>query len=163
MPKVHFVQENLTVEAEAGRRLSDVAKDHGVSVCRQLLGWTGVGNYTVWVKGEAGCVSPPTLWERLLGLHGWRRLANRTRVLGDVMVWTQQGASGRLGGTRTIDAPPSPSVDPAAARHAPDAAGTAQFPYGHPSALDKGATRPEADTARRGHRSQARSRQVCQS
>ena len=138
MPKVHFVQENVTVEAAAGTLLSEVAAKHGIAVCRQSFGWTRVGGYSVWVKGEPGCLSPPTLVERLYRCHGWRRLADRARVLGDVQVWTQQGIGGRLGGSRKIDAPARPTEDSSAERHPEDASGTAAHPYGHPSALEPG-------------------------
>lgn len=134
MPKVQFVHESVTVDVERGRLLSDVAKELGIPVCRQSWGWTGVGDYTVWVQGEPGCLSPKTLRERFLG--GWRRLANRARVLGDVRVWTQQGLGSRNGGTRPIDPAPNPSADAQAERHAPNAAGTAAHPYGDPGAID---------------------------
>jgi len=142
MPRVHFVHENVTVEAQGGKLLSEVAAAHGIDVCRQTFGWTRVGGYAVWVRGDRGSLSPPTLWERLMGVKGWRRLANRARVLGDVHVWTQQGLGGRLGGSREIDPPGRPTVDRAAERHGEDAAGTAAHPYGHPSALESG-PRPE--------------------
>jgi hypothetical protein len=138
MPRVHFVHENVTVEVARGSLLSEVAAAQGIDVCRQTLGWTRVGGYAVWVQGVRGSVTPPTLWERLMGVPGWRRLANHTRVLGDVRVWTQQGLGGRLGGSRPIDPPAKPTVDQTAERHGEDAAGTAAHPYGHPGALEPG-------------------------
>jgi hypothetical protein len=148
MPKVHFVQENVTVEAAAGSLISEVAAANGIAVCRQTFGWTSVGGYSVWVQGEPGSLSPPTLWERLLRVKGWRRHANRARVLRDVRIWTQQGLGGRLGGTRKIDPPARPTEDAEAERHPDNEAGTAANPYGHPSALEAGKhAGAEADAA----------------
>jgi hypothetical protein len=138
MPKVQFVNENVTVDVERGRLLSDVAKELGIPICRQSFGWTGVGDYTIWVQGEPGSASPKTLGERLKRMTGWRRQANRARVLGDLRVWTQQGLASRNDFARNIDAVPNPSSDPAALRHAADEAGTSAHPYGDPSALDPG-------------------------
>jgi hypothetical protein len=138
MPTVHFVNENLTVEAESGRRLSEIAAEHGILVCREVLGWTRWGDYSVWVKGEEAALSPRTWGERMRGVSGLRRLANHTRVLGDVQVWTQQGLGSRNGGTRQIDPLPQAAADPAARRAAQDEAGTALHPLGHPAAIGRG-------------------------
>ena len=62
MPKVTFVNENRTVEVDSGRKISDVAAELGIAVCREEFVGTGIGNYTVWVKGSDGCVSPPGFW-----------------------------------------------------------------------------------------------------
>jgi hypothetical protein len=142
MPRVHFVHENVTVEVDKGRRLSDIAKERGIAVCRQTLGWTGIGDYTVWVDGAPGATSSPTFWERLKGVKGWRRLANHTRIEGDVRVWTQQGIGSRLGGTRNIDDIPNPTEDSSLVRSEHGAAGTAWCPLGHPSAVGKGDREP---------------------
>src|SRR5262249_46645928 len=83
-----------------------------------------------WVKGEPGSVSPPTLIEKLLGARGWKRHANRARILGDVSVWTQQGLADRLRFPRPVSPPPRPATDPTAPRKPIDAAGTAAFPFG---------------------------------
>lgn len=138
MPKVTFVNENRTVEVEAGRKISDVAAELGIAVCREEFAGTGLGNYTVWIKGPDGCVSPPGFWEKLSGIRGWRRLAHRTKILGDVEVFTQAGLRDRLRAPRPVTAPPTPKTDPGARRLGVSAAGSAAFPGGNPQAVGKG-------------------------
>src|SRR5262245_51389327 len=96
MPKVSFVNENRVVEVASGRLISDVANELGIAVCRESFAGTGIGDYTVWVKGESGSVSPMGFLEKLMGARGLKRFANRTRILGDVQVWTQGGLADRL-------------------------------------------------------------------
>ncbi|WP_437505879.1 hypothetical protein [Sorangium sp. So ce1099] len=144
MPRVTFVNEHRTVEAAPGRLLSDIAAELGIAVCRETFRGTGIGDYTCWVKGEPGATSPPTFLERLLGAKGQRRMANRTRVLGDVQVWTQAGPGNRLRAPRPIAPPPSPATDPEAARKPIDASGSAAFPYGDPRAVGQGKREPIA-------------------
>jgi hypothetical protein len=151
MPKVTFVNEARTIEVDAGRKISDVAAELGIAVCREEFAGTGIGNYTVWVKGAAGSVSPPDFWERLGGVRGERRLANRTKILGDVQVWTQAGLRDRLRAPRPVTAPPTPKTDPEAARLGVSAAGTAAFPGGNPLAIGKGEREPIArNTGKKG-------------
>jgi hypothetical protein len=138
MPKVTFVNENRTVEVVAGRKISDVAAELGIAVCREEFAGTGIGNYTVWIKGADGCVSAPGFWEKLSGIRGWRRLANKTKILGDVEIFTQAGLRDRLRAPRPVTAPPTPKTDPEAPRLGVSAAGTAAFPGGHPQAVGKG-------------------------
>lgn len=142
MPKVSFVNENRTVEVASGRLISDVASELGIAVCREAFAGTGLGDYTVWVKGEAGCVSPVTFLEKVWGVRGIKRYANHARILGDMQVWTQAGLSDRLRSPRPIDAPPRPATDATAARKPIDAAGTAAFKYGDPRAVGKGTRQP---------------------
>jgi hypothetical protein len=142
MPKVSFVNENRVVEVASGRLISDVANELGIAVCRESFAGTGIGDYTVWVKGESGSVSPVGFFEKLLGARGQKRFANRTRVLGDVQVWTQGGLADRLRSPRPISAPPRPATDPTAARKPIDAAGTAAYLYGDPRAVGKGTRDP---------------------
>ncbi|WP_438033996.1 hypothetical protein [Sorangium sp. So ce204] len=144
MPKVTFVNEHRTVEAAPGRLLSDIAAELGIAVCREAFRGTGIGDYTCWVKGEPGATSPPTFLEKLLGARGQRRMANRTRVLGDVQVWTQAGPGDRLRAPRPIAPPPSPATDPEAPRKPIDASGSAAFPYGDPRAVGHGKREPIA-------------------
>ncbi|MGK3988461.1 hypothetical protein WME99_35790 [Sorangium sp. So ce136] len=144
MPRVTFVNEHRTVEAAPGRLLSEIAAEVGIAVCRETFRGTGIGDYTCWVKGEPGATSPPTFLERLLGAKGQRRMANRTRVLGDVQVWTQAGPGNRLRAPRPIAPPPSPATDPEAARKPIDASGSAAFPYGDPRAVGQGKREPIA-------------------
>ncbi|WP_437675530.1 hypothetical protein [Sorangium sp. So ce131] len=144
MPKVTFVNEHRTVETEPGRLLSEIAAELGIAVCRETFRGTGIGDYTCWVKGDPGATSPPTFWEKLRGARGQRRMANRTRVLGDVQVWTQAGPGNRLRAPRPIAPPPSPATDPAAPRKPIDASGSAAFPYGDPRAVGQGKREPIA-------------------
>jgi hypothetical protein len=151
MPKVTFVNENRTIDVNAGRKISDVAAELGIAVCREEFAGTGIGNYTVWVKGADGCVSPPSFWEKLSGVRGWRRLANRTKILGDVEIFTQAGLRDRLRAPRPVTAPPTPKTDPEARRLGVSAAGTAAFPGGNPLAVGKGNREPVArNTGKKG-------------
>lgn len=138
MPKVTFVNEHRTVEVDAGRKISDVAAELGIAVCREEFAGSGIGNYTVWIKGPDGCVSAPGFWEKLRGIGGWRRLADKTKILGDVEIYTQAGLHDRLRAPRPVTAPPTPKTDPEARRLGVSAAGTAAFPYGNPLAVGKG-------------------------
>lgn len=138
MPKVTFVNEHRSVEVEKGRKISDVAAELGIAVCREEFVGTGIGDYTVWIKGEDGCVSPPGFWEKLRGAKGWRRFANRTQILGDVEIFTQAGIGDRLRAPRPVATPPKPATDKTARRLPVDASGTAAFPYGNPKAVGKG-------------------------
>jgi hypothetical protein len=142
MPKVTFVNEHRTVEVESGRLISDIATELGIAVCREAFVNTGIGNYTVWVKGEPGSVSPVTFLEKLMGARGWKRYANRARILGDVEVWTQQGLRDRLVAPRPVTQPPSPATDKTAKRKPIDAAGTAAFVFGDPREVGKGERQP---------------------
>lgn len=138
MPKVTFVNEHRTVEVEKGRKISEVAKELGIAVCREEFVGTGIGNYTVWVRGEKGSTSEPDWWERFRGVKGEKRFANRTLILGDIQVWTQAALRERFRSPRPIDEPPNASTDKTVPRHPNDAAPTAAFPFGHPSAVGKG-------------------------
>jgi hypothetical protein len=138
MPKVTFVNEHRIVEVESGRKISDVAAELGIAVCREQFAGTGIGDYTVWVKGPDGCVSAPGFWEKLRGLRGWKRYADKARILGDVEIYTQGGLSDRLRAPRPVAAAPTPKTDPTAARLPVNAAGTAAYPYGNPKAVGKG-------------------------
>lgn len=138
MPKVTFVNEHRIVEIESGRKISDVAAELGIAVCRETFAGTGIGNYTVWVKGADGCVSPPGFFERLSGVRGMRRQANKARILGDVEIFTQAGLGDRLRAPRPVAPAPTPKTDPTAKRLPVDASGTAAYPYGNPKAVGKG-------------------------
>lgn len=138
MPKVTFVNEHRIVEVASGRLISDAAAELGIAVCREAFSGTGIGDYTCWVKGDPGAVSPPTFLEKMLGARGWKRMANRARILGDLQVWTQGGNGDRFRAPRPVAKPPRPTDDPTAARLPIDASGTAAFPYGHPQAVGHG-------------------------
>jgi hypothetical protein len=138
VPKVTFVNEHRTVEVPQGRLISDAAAELGIRVCRESFIGTGIGDYTVWVKGEPGSLSEPGFIEKVLGVRGLKRYANRARILGDVQVWTQAGIDDRLRSPRPVGDAPRPLDDPTAVRLPIDASGTAAFPYGNPKAVGKG-------------------------
>jgi hypothetical protein len=138
VPKVTFVNEHRTVEVPQGRLISDAAAELGILVCREAFIGTGIGDYTVWVKGEPGSLSPPGFMERMMGARGLKRYANRARILGDVQVWTMGGLDDRLRSPRPVAAPPRVVDDPTAERLPVDSSGSAAFPYGHPAAVGKG-------------------------
>jgi hypothetical protein len=140
MPKIMFVCEHREVEVDPGRLISDVARELGIAVCREEFAGTGLGDYTVWVKGDDGCVSPLTFYERWIKrCKGWRRMANRTRILGDCRIWTQPGIGSRLGTPRPLAPDARAGVDGSERfDHEHNAAGTAWNPYGHPHAVGKG-------------------------
>jgi hypothetical protein len=139
MPKVTFINEARVVEVERGRTIKDIATELGIATCREEFAGTGLGNYTVWVKGEEGALSPPTWWEKWYwGSRGWKRMADRAKVFADVEVWTQAAVGDRLGMPRPVAKPPQPRFDPSAKRLGVSDAGTAAFPYGHPQAVGKG-------------------------
>src|SRR4051812_12604701 len=124
MPKVTFINEHRTVEVAPGRKISDIAAELGILVCREAFRGTGIGDWSVYVKCEGGALTPPTFLEKLDGVKGWRRLANRTKVLGDVEIWTAGGLPDRLRSPRPVSPPPSPATDPTAPRLGIDASGT---------------------------------------
>jgi hypothetical protein len=92
------------------------------------------------VGEDGGCVSPPDWYERIFKrVKGWRRMANRTRILADCKVWTQAGIGSRLSAPRPLAAAANPSVDGSERfDHERNPAGTAWNPYGHPKAVGKG-------------------------
>lgn len=138
MPKVTFVNEHRIVEVDSGRKISDVAAELGIAVCRETFAGTGIGNYAVWVKGNDGALSAPTLWEKFRGLRGIKRFADSARILGDVEIFTQGGLADRLRAPRPVAPAPTPKTDPTAKRLPIDASGTAAYPYGNPKAVGKG-------------------------
>ena len=138
MPKVTFVNEHRTVDCQPGQLISKIASELGISVCREAFIGTGIGDYTVWVQGEPGSVSAPGFIEKLFGIRGWKRYANRTRVLGDIKVWTQAGPDDRLRSPRPIAPSPRPSEDAEAKRLGVSSAGSAAFPYGNPKVIGQG-------------------------
>jgi ferredoxin len=106
MPKVSFLNEALTVDAEKGQSIKEVAEAAGVNLFEGFwaeyhdrwmpLRCSGRGicfgaGCRVWVvKGD---VSDRTLKEKIRPTHrGAIRLACQAKVLGDVEVRTQPGA-----------------------------------------------------------------------
>ena len=145
MPTVTFVNEHRHVEVEEGRLLSDIATELGILTCREEFAGTGIGDYTVWIEGAEGSVSPMTWYERVVKrCRGLRRQANRTKVLGDIKVYTQGGIGSRVGVPRPLDPAPRAGEDGSERfDHENNPAGTAWHPYGHPYAVGKGNREPK--------------------
>ena len=145
MPTVTFVNEHRHVQVEKGRLLSEIATELGIMTCREEFAGTGIGDYTVWIEGDKGAVSPLTWYERVIKrCKGQRRQANRTKVLGDIKVYTQGGIGSRIGVPRPLDPAARAGEDGSEMfDHPNDAAGTAWHPYGHPHAVGKGDREPK--------------------
>src|SRR5215472_3325241 len=155
MPKVTFVNEARVVEAEPGANIRDVALECGIAVnnSEDFHGFNcgGHGLCTTclcWVEeSEPGAAGPRTLMERLRALRGWRRLACRTNLQGDVRVFTMPGQHERSRKQRPVSPPPRPTDDPTAGRKPVDAAPTAAFIHGHPSMVASGTRKPPETAA----------------
>jgi ferredoxin len=117
MPKVMFVNEVITVQAEAGKTLKEIADAAGVNLfegfwadrfyrCRNDSGHCLGSGCRVWVTERSpGALSPRTVWERIRPTHsGTIRLACQAVVKGDVDVRTQPGA--------LLETKPNPKWDP---------------------------------------------------
>jgi hypothetical protein len=97
----------------------------------------------VWVKESApGAVNAPNIREKIGGMRGLRRLACQVKIAGDVEVTTFAGGDGRLRAPRPIAPPPRPTVEATAKRKPIDASSSAEFIYGHPSAVGTGTRVP---------------------
>jgi ferredoxin len=149
MPKVVFVNEHRIVEVASGKNLKTLARELGINPHRESFrglncGYLGLcGACQVWVKESApGATNRRNLRETIAGTRGDRRLACQVSVLGDIEVTTFAGGDNRLRAPRPIAAPPRPTVDPTAARKPIDAAPTAEFTLGHPSAVGSGTRTP---------------------
>jgi ferredoxin len=150
MPKVTFVNEHRIVEVEKGRNVRDVALECGIDVNNSEefrgINCGGHGFCTTcmcWVEElSPGAGGPRSFAERLRMLGGWRRLACRTRLEGDVKVYSHPGQHERTRKQRPISPPPRPATDPTAARKPIDASSGAAFLYGHPSMVASGTRKP---------------------
>jgi len=149
MPKVVFVNEHRIVEVPPGKNLKSLAVELGINPHREFFrgvncGYLGMcGTCQVWVKeGAPGSTNGLNLREKFAGMRGQRRLSCQVKVLGDVEVTTFAGGDGRLRAPRPIAPPPSPLIDPTAKRKPVDAAGSAEFVLGHPSAVGTGTRVP---------------------
>jgi len=156
MPKVEFVNEHRIVEVPAGKNLKTLAVELEINQHREFFkgincGFLGAcGLCQFWVReSEQGAANPRNLRERWAGTRGERRLACQVKILGDLKVTTMGGGDDRLRAPRPISPPPNPLVDKSAARKPLDAAGSAQFLYGHPSAVGTGTRQPATQTAPR--------------
>jgi ferredoxin len=146
VPKITFVNEHLTVDVEPGKNVRDVARANGVALdvnrFRGTFNCGGRGVCTAcvcWVEeGAPGAAGPRSWLEKVRGLTGWRRLACRTSVQGDVRVFTMPAAGNRVAMPRSIAPPPSPTTDESAPRKPIDAASTAEHIHGHPSKVGRG-------------------------
>jgi ferredoxin len=149
MPKVVFVNEHRIVEVPKGKNLKTLALELGINPHREFFkgvncGYLGLcSTCQVWVKEESpGNASRRNLREAIAGMRGQRRLACQVRIEGDVEITTFAGGDGRLRAPRPIAPPPRPTVDPTAKRKPIDAASTAEFTLGHPSAVGTGTRVP---------------------
>ena len=149
MPKIVFVNEHRIVEVPEGKNLKALALELGINPHREFFrglncGYLGLcGTCPVWVKELLpGAVSGRNFREKIAGTRGQRRLACQVRILGDVEITTIAGGDSRLRAPRPIAASPRPTVDPSAARKPIDAAATAEFVYGHPTAVGSGTRVP---------------------
>jgi ferredoxin len=149
MPKVVFVNEHRIVEVPQGKNLKSLALELGINPHREFFrgvncGYFGMcGTCQVWVKeSKPGSANAPNLREKFAGMRGMRRLSCQVKIMGDVEVTTFAGGVDRLRSPRPIAAPPQPSIDPTAKRKPIDAAGSAEFIHGHPSAVGTGTRTP---------------------
>ena len=149
MPKVVFVNEHRIVEVPPGKNLKMLALELGINPHREFFrgincGYLGLcGLCQVWVKENAeGATNRRNFRETIAGTRGQRRLACQVEILGDIEVTTFAGGDNRLRAPRPIAAPPRPTIDPSAKRKPIDAAPTAEFVRGHPSAIGTGTRVP---------------------
>jgi ferredoxin len=149
MPKVVFVNEHRIVEVPSGKNLKTLALELGINPHREFFrgvncGFFGLcGTCQVWVhEAGSGGTNAKNLREKMAGMRGERRLACQVQILGDVEVTTTAGGDNRLKAPRPIAPPPNPTMDLTAKRKPIDAAGTAEFVYGHPSAVGTGTRVP---------------------
>lgn len=94
MPKVHFIYQRKQVVCQAGETICDVAKAHDIPIFHRRGKWLncrGLG----FCKAcrvrviRASHVSPKSFLERIRLLPNPWRQACQTRILDDVIVWTQ--------------------------------------------------------------------------
>jgi ferredoxin len=103
MPKVTFQNEGITVEAERGKSIKEIADGAGINLFEGFwssYNCSGRGmclgkGCRVWVLERApNATSERTFWERIRPSNrGAVRLACQTRVLADLEVRTTPGAS----------------------------------------------------------------------
>ena len=94
MPKVRFVNEQITVEVADGLSLREIAIEQGIEIYRGM--WTHInclgngicGRCKVWVISDSG-VSERSVRERFHRIQGQQRLACQVRVIGDVDLHTR--------------------------------------------------------------------------
>lgn len=108
LPKITFLNEQVTVDAAVGETLLDVAQRHGINLFRGL--WQGIrccarhptgwcGRCKVYAKPLTPDALSPRTWAERLPLRvngalprvGTLRLACQTRIHGDVEVRTRSG------------------------------------------------------------------------
>ena len=95
MPKVHFVNERVTVEVPENATIRDVAMQQGVEIYRGM--WTHInclgngicGRCKIWIMSGSGTVTRRSIRERFHRIQGKQRLACQVRILGDVEIHTR--------------------------------------------------------------------------
>ena len=95
MPKVHFINENLTVEVPRGASLRDVAIQQEIEIYRGM--WTHInclgngvcGRCKIWITSGPDTISDRSVRERFHRISGTQRLACQVRILGDVEIRTR--------------------------------------------------------------------------
>jgi ferredoxin len=98
MPKVHFLNEILTVDAQKGQTIEEVASAAGVTLHRGMWTWGNCrglgfcGSCQVWAKPiDQAALSERSFFERMRMVQGQVRLGCQARVLGDCEVRTKPG------------------------------------------------------------------------
>jgi ferredoxin len=154
MPKITFVNEHRIAEVEEGRSVRDVARELGIDLnVSPFYGLSCGGNglcatCMCWIdESTPGAAGPKSFMERIRALRGWRRLACRTKIAGDLKVWTFPGGDERTRKQRPISPPPRPTSDPSAARKPINESSSTAFPYGHPAAVASGTRKPPEKAA----------------
>lgn len=104
MPKVHFLNEVVTVEVPAGKTVYDAARDAKVNLFKGFFGTYNCGGKgrcmgsgcKVWVNElESGAVArkpPPFFKQWLWRITGSQAMACQATVRGDCEIRTQPGA-----------------------------------------------------------------------
>lgn len=95
MPKVRFINEQVTADVPAGAVLRDVAINHGVEIYRGM--WTHInclgnglcGRCQIWIATPEKAATSKTIRERFHRLKGSQRLACQVRVMEDLDVRTR--------------------------------------------------------------------------
>jgi ferredoxin len=97
VPKVHFLNEQVTVEVSPGTTIREVAIQQGIEIYRGM--WTHInclgngicGRCRIWITSGSAGVSSQSLRERLRfnRVRGQMRFACQTRILADIEVRTR--------------------------------------------------------------------------
>lgn len=140
MPKISFLNENISAQAPVGRTVREVAIECGIEIERGLFGSSRAGRLLLRLcKGRGlcggckawvdGATNERTAAEKLRpGLQGSLRLACQAAVAGDLQVRTRPGGPGPLqSNALEVSGPPKREAPtPAHAAAAVTAADTAK-------------------------------------